>query len=169
MTIKTMTAALSALVLCSAVQAQNCPCNGGAGTQITGTTSPTLTSLLTQRMVCGQVGGEKWQEYHASNLDLVDFKLGLGHPVDPTTKVGTYSVAGAVVTYNYGAGGGSYQYNVCAVGSPTTSYTFCGASFGGRDITNLIVGPAAAQAQAVSCTGLSPVSTSAFSSVTRTR
>lgn len=135
----------TALVLASNVQAQNnCPCNGGVGTQLTGTTSPTLGAALAGKMACGTAGTERWQEWHNGNAAggvVIDFKLGPGHPVDPSGRVGTYSVSTAgtnsTVSYAYG-GSTNYAYRVCRVGS--TSYAFCGAALGGRDIAGVIVG-----------------------------
>lgn len=133
------------LAFAGAAQAQdNCPCNGGVGTQLTGTTNPTLGAALAGKMVCGAVGNERWQEWHngtAASGVVVDFKRGPGHPVDPSGQVGTYSVstAGATSTVSYAYGGSNnYAYRVCRVGS--TSYAFCGAALGGRDITGVIVG-----------------------------
>lgn len=161
MTNKTMGVALAALLLSTAAQAQICPCNGGVGTLIVDT-----ASLVRQRMACGMVGSEKWSEYHAINGDLVDYKLGPGHPADPTSKVGGYNTQGPYITYAYP--GSQYSYNICAIGSPTTSYTFC-TTGGGRDIPGIIIGPSAPQAAAISCAGLNPVNSSATTGVTRAR
>ena len=91
-----------------------------------------LQNLLRDKTVCAQRGNERWQEYHNSNGQLVDYKLGPGNAVDPSEQVGTWSATNgdaAVASYNYGAGG-TYAFVVCAV--PTvanaTSYTFIGPS-----------------------------------------
>jgi hypothetical protein len=60
-------------------------------------------------------------------------------PTDPSVTVGTYSVnADNTVTYSY-TGGPSYTYDVCLVASSNT-YTFCGASHGGRNIPGARIG-----------------------------
>lgn len=143
------------LALAGAAQAQdNCPCNGGVGTLLSDTTNPSLGAALAGKMLCAAAGNERWQQWHngsTSSGDVWDFKRGPGHPVDPSSKVGTYQVkpvlprvtvkrvvaSDAAVTYSYG-GNNNYSYHVCRVG--TTSYAFCGALHGGRDITNVIVG-----------------------------
>jgi hypothetical protein len=150
---QTLLAAL--LVLASTAQAQNnCPCNGGVGTRLTGTTDPTLGAALAGKMVCAAVGNERWQGWHsgtAAGGDLWDFKRGPTDAVDPSTKTGTYrfqsSTLGAkvarstassdTVVYDYGSGG-SYRYAVCRVSA--SSYALCGAALGGRDISPVMVG-----------------------------
>jgi hypothetical protein len=102
-----------------------------------------LASLLSNKMVCGNVGGEVWQEWHngATSGPVVDYKKGPGDAVDPSTTVGTYTVnTDNTVSYNY-PGQPAYRYDVCLVAS-TNSYTFCGASYGGRNITGVRVGGA---------------------------
>lgn len=135
---KTIFAALMALAFAGAAQAQtnNCPCNGGQGSLLTARTSPTLSSVIKGKMACGNVGGERWQEWHSPAGKVVDYKLGPNHPVDPSKEVGSYTVGADRVTYDYGPGA-SYAYGVCLNAS---NYTFCGAQYGGRDITGVIVG-----------------------------
>lgn len=143
------------LALAGAAQAQNnCPCNGGVGTQLTGVTTPTLGATLAGKMACAAVGNERWQSWHsgtATGGDLWDYKRGPTDAVDPSTKMGTYRIqstprdakvarstaSGDTVVYDYGSGG-SYSYAVCRVSG--NSYALCGAALGGRDITNVIVG-----------------------------
>jgi hypothetical protein len=98
--------------------------------------------LLANKMVCGNVGGEVWQEWHngASSGPVVDYKMGPGDPKDPSSTVGSYTTnADNTVTYTYGSGGGPYTYDVCYVGASNT-YTYCGASHGGRNITGVRIG-----------------------------
>ena len=150
---KTLLAAL--LALAGTAQAQNnCPCNGSVGTQLTGTTNPTLGAALAGKMACASVGNERWQAWHsgtAAGGDLWDFKRGPTDAVDPSAKMGTYRIessprlakvgrdtaASDTVVYDYGAGG-RYSYAVCRVSADT--FALCGAALGGRDITNVIVG-----------------------------
>ena len=105
-----------------------CPCGGG--TRVTG---PALVNLLAGRTVCGTAGGDQWQEFHsgatANGGPLIDWKLGPGHPVDPTTQVGTWSIAdvdtaNTIAIYNYGSGG-TYGYAVCLNGA---TVNFCGSA-----------------------------------------
>jgi len=67
----------------------------------------TLTAVLTGNTMCATRGADRWQEYHQSGGTLIDFKLGAGHPVDPTETVGTWTSSNpnSTVTHNYGAGG----------------------------------------------------------------
>ncbi len=126
-------AALAFLAAAGAAQAQDCGCASGSKRT---TNNTQLVNLLTNRMVCANVGNEKWQEHHNPNGQLWDYKLG-SDPRDPSAPVGTYTIANNLVTYNYGSE--SYTYAVCAVGN--SSYTFCGqraiagAKVGGSGLT----------------------------------
>ena len=97
-----------------------------------GTNPPTLTNLLTNNMVCvgtplGTQPGPPYnnQEWHQSGGNLTDYKLGPGHPIDPTKVIGTWNIQGAGnicdVRYAY-TGGPTLIYNVYQNGS---NYTFC--------------------------------------------
>lgn len=92
-----------------------------------------IGSLLTGNTVCAILGNERWQEWH-SGANIME----LGNNANGE-NVGTWSVSGqganATVVYNYGTGG-SYTYSVCQQGA---NYDFCGAAFGGRDVTNASV------------------------------
>ena len=122
-------ASLLSAGLIAPVAAQSCP----SGSQRVNLGNA-LRTLLTNKTVCAvRPPGERWQEFHSgSSGPLIDYKLGPGHPVDPTKQVGTWSASNGVnadVTYNYGPGA-TYTFIVCAV--PTvaaaTSYTFIGPS-----------------------------------------
>lgn len=87
------------------------------------------SSLLNGNTACSPAGcsgtGCSWQEQHRTNGELWDFKKGSGDPVDPTSKVGTWSVAATgKVTHSYNAGGGSFVYDIKNNGNGT--YSFCG-------------------------------------------
>jgi hypothetical protein len=132
-------------------QATGCTCDDAASRTASFTA---LTTLLSNRMVCATLGSEAWQEWHngTSSGLLVDYKRGPSDATDPSATVGTYVVnADNTVTYNY-SGGPSYTYDVCLVASSNT-YTFCGASHGGRNITGARIG------------GPGPISCSAVSNV----
>ena len=138
---KTFLASLLTLLMAGASQAQTtgCTCNSAAARTAD---ASALTTLLTNKMVCGNVGGEVWQEHHAPGGVLVDYKLGPGVAPDPSAPVGTYVVnSNNTVTYTYSGGGGNYTYDVCFVSS-TSTYTFCGAQYGGRNITGARIGGA---------------------------
>jgi hypothetical protein len=83
---------------------------------------------------CVARGNERWQEFHAESGELIDYKLGPGHPVDPTKTVGSWTVTGmqavvptdvraarprrdegGVLTHTYG--GTSYTFAVCVPAS----------------------------------------------------
>jgi len=124
-------AALAAVLLMPVVMtatAQTCPC--GTGTRATGNT---LVKLLAGQTVCGRSKANTWQEFHSGATEaggpLIDWKLGPGHPMDPSKQVGTWSVqnvatADSFVVYNYGSGG-SYSYAVCQAGN---NVNFCGVA-----------------------------------------
>ena len=126
-----------ALALCGAAQAQTaCSCDAAA---VRTASQAALVGLLSQKMVCANVGGELWQEWHngttATGGPVVDYKLG-SDPKDPSAPVGTYVVgADNTVTYTYGSS--SYKYEVCAAAG---FYSFCGAQYGGRNITGAKIG-----------------------------
>lgn len=114
-----------------------------------------LAALLAGRMACAAVGNEQWQEWHNGSVlaggEVVDYKMGPGHAVDPSKPVGTYLVTdNNTVRYTYSPSA-IYEYQVCAaVGG---NYTFCAVSSGGRNITGVKVGGSALQ----SCASVSSV------------
>lgn len=98
------------------------PC--APGDQVTGTA---LSTLLTGMTACAsKVNGDKWQEEHRAGGALWDYKKGAADKVDPTAKVGGWSIVGAgsntTVKYSY-TGGDVYSYTVHSVGDGT--YDFC--------------------------------------------
>lgn len=87
-----------------------------------------ITTALSGKTVCALRGKDKWQEYHAPDGALIDYKMGPTDKVDPSKRVGSWSVTGnsggsqAKVNYDYGSGGQS-SYSVYANGAG--SYSFC--------------------------------------------
>jgi hypothetical protein len=87
---------------------------------------PTLRTLLTNITACvGSTPNAQWSEWHNAGT-LVDWKKGRSDPSDPTSTVGTYTIAengsnGGQVTYTYGSN--SYSYAVQTGSGPV--YTFC--------------------------------------------
>lgn len=92
-------------------------------------------AILPGKTVCATFGANQWQEYHNPNGDLVDFKRGANHPVDPTTKVGTWAITGtgnsAQVQHTYGG----VPYSFAIYGTKTGGnfdlnmpFDFCGSS-----------------------------------------
>lgn len=79
--------------------------------------SPTggqLSSSLGLKTVCvGSVGNWQNQEYHAGTVggSIIDWKLGASDPKDPTKTIGSWSLSGNTVVYNY-TGAGSFTYTV---------------------------------------------------------
>ena len=140
------------LAFAGAAQSQVCACNAAAARP----TAAALKTLITGRMACGNVGGERWQELHKSSGELWDYKLGRDHPQDPSSNVGSYRVDDVRNTVIYTYGGTSYEYQVCYV-SGNNSYTFCGAVNGGRDITNINVGPSNTLTDPVDCNGVTSI------------
>lgn len=96
----------------------------GALTQVTSSTSPTLSALLTGKTVCGTAAGNtsgnpngQWQEEHRDTGtpgELWDYKMGPSNAKDPTKKVGTWAINGNAVDYGY------YKHGTATV---TTNYT----------------------------------------------
>lgn len=126
MKLKTMATLLVLGTMASgSVFAQTCP---GGTTRITGGTvaNPNgpgnFQNFVSGVTFCAARGNDRWQEFHAANGDLIDWKRGT-NPIDPTEKVGTWSAtngANAVVTHTYG--GTPYVWAVCRVGT-SSSYT----------------------------------------------
>ncbi len=117
--------ALTSLAL--KVDAQTCPCNGGAGTLLDQTS---VVDRLTNRTACAIFDQDRWQEFHGPSAQLLELGNKVGGEV-----VGTWAVStDGRVSYTYGST--SYSYQVCEEGTAATvdgrSYHFCGA----RNITN---------------------------------
>lgn len=96
-----------------------------------------INLLLAGNTVCGRPGtnysgnaADRWQEEHRAGGELWDYKRGPGHPVDPTERVGSWSVSGtkigASVTHSYG-GATNFTWNVFgpAANSAGSVYAFC--------------------------------------------
>lgn len=95
-------------------------------------TAAQIQTLLAGNTACvGHTPTAQWSEWHNGGATgtVVDWKLGTGNAVDPTTAVGTYRIATGItagtVTYTYTVGG-TYAYNV-QQGS-TSPYVFCNTS-----------------------------------------
>lgn len=132
-----MTVWVGALALGMAQMASaqgTCPCGGGGDL----VTKPGV--LFSGKTVCAVAssGSDRWQEYHAPSGDLIDYKLGAGHPVDPTTRVGSWSSSATTLTHIYGPSA-SYVWSVC---KDTTSgpYRFCNGSSAVVTNSTLIAG-----------------------------
>lgn len=108
------------------------------GTQITDVSSPSLSTLLSGNTVCVGTNltnpSAPWnnQEQHKVGGTLTDYKLGAGHPVDPTSDIGTWNISGSgastFVNYNY-TDGGPVSYSVFRNGaSAPFTYSFCNGS-----------------------------------------
>lgn len=93
-----------------------------ATTRVTGAA---LNSLISGNTVCASRGADTWQEQHRAGGELWDYKMGPGDPVDPSKRVGTWSIARNYVTYCY-TGGTCYSYSVH--GSGSGPYSFCYAN-----------------------------------------
>jgi len=85
-----------------------------------------LTNLLTGNTVCAAAGaGWRHQEFHQVGGNLIDWKKGASHPVDPTKSVGSWSITGtgAATRVNYTYGSTTYINTVWDHGGG--SYSFC--------------------------------------------
>lgn len=97
--------------------------------QITSTSNPTLTTLIngngSGNTLCAASGNERWQEQHRPGGQLWDYKKGPSDPVDPTSQVGTWSIAGNNLVHTYGST--SYSYTVHRrQGFGANAFTLCG-------------------------------------------
>ena len=87
-----------------------------------------LSAAFSGNTVCAQRAGDRWQEYHqgTGSGDLIDWKMGPGHGVDPSKQVGSWSVklenANARLAYDYGSGG---QYTYQVFDNNDGTYSFC--------------------------------------------
>lgn len=121
----------------------------------TGGTNALLT-LLNNSMVCGiRISGgnpsDTWQEHHGSGGALTDYKLGPGHPRDPSKPVGSWSVSGTgtgtVVTHTY-TPGGTFSWTVhdnrVPSGVGNGPYAFCN---GGVEVVRANIFPGAGLSQ----------------------
>jgi hypothetical protein len=114
----------AALAFAGTAQAQ-CSCNGNAQLK-----NPALAAALAGKTVCvGSAPTWQSQEQHTggpTSGDLVDYKRGPNDKIDPSEKVGTWSVSGnggsSSVTYSY-TGGGTYKFQACSAGG--NSIGFC--------------------------------------------
>ena len=96
-------------------------CSGNGWNLLPGTASGNAASItqdVAGQMVCATSGSDKWQEEHRSGGELWDYKLGPTSTVDPTEKVGNWSIDSTnnQITHSYGAGG-SYTYYVWKQGN----------------------------------------------------
>lgn len=125
--------AMSAVVLAFVSGQASAACTEGAGWKkmnAAGSGGSLALSTLAGKTVC--VGASPtWdaQEFHqtpgGTANNLIDFKRGPGHAIDPTSPVGTWSIEGDQIRHNYGVGA-NYIYDVY---EKSGSYSFCvGAS-----------------------------------------
>jgi len=137
--------ALAGLFSTSAL-AQTCP---GGTTRVTGGTPANpngpgnFVGFITGATICAARGTDRWQEFHASNGDLIDYKLGPESPtnkVDPTKKVGIWSAsngANATVTHTYGTT--NFEWAICRVGTGLT-YTLVSLTGGTVNGATILAG-----------------------------
>ena len=80
-------------------------------------------SVLVGRSVDADGGGENWKESHCGSGNSGElWKKGAGTAVDPAAEIGTWSISGNDVTYDYGSGG-RYTWTLHNDGGST--YFFC--------------------------------------------
>ena len=123
--------AVTALMASSQAAAQAASCPSGTSRVFN------IASLLPGNTVCAVRGSDRWQEYHVPGGDLIDYKMGPNDKVDPTEKVGTWSIREASITHTYSSF--SYTWIVCSAATqPTLSSTFLFRSTGtSGDVTNV--------------------------------
>ncbi len=111
-----------------------------ANTRVTGNAFDTLLqagTLICGRPAAGYAGqaADRWQEEHRAGGQLWDYKLGAGHPIDPSKQVGTWSLAANAVTHAY-TGGPSFVWTVHSLDGST--YSFCTGQ-GGTEVVRAFV------------------------------
>ncbi len=122
--------ALGCLALGS-VHAQTCP---GGTTRV-----DQVMQLVRGNTMCAARGADSWQEFHqgtGNSGDLIDYKLGPNHPIDPTKKVGTWSARNgndSSLTHTYGST--SYSWLVCAAAGGTYTLVSTGAAGNVTEVT----------------------------------
>jgi len=90
------------------------------------TDSLASASDLVGKSVDASGGGENWKESHCgSGTSGQLWKVGAGTVVDPAVQIGTWSVSGDEVTYDYGSAATTYTWTLRQSGS---TYFFCKGS-----------------------------------------
>ena len=111
-----------------------------------GLTGAQLVTTLSGMYACakrapGNPANDIWNELHqgttAAGGNVMDYKRGPGHPVDPSKVVGTYfiSLGANTVTYTYGDPGGPYTYSLRTVPNPdpnSPGFQYCNVATGER-------------------------------------
>jgi len=127
---------ITSIVLLAGISGEAMAVDCSASTRIpNGTAGGALATLIQGKTVCAMLGSDKWQEFHSGASEgannLIDWKMGSGHAVDPTGPVGSWSTSGtgnsSRVKYNYGSGGlFSYEVHGANTYVEGATYTFCG-------------------------------------------
>jgi len=143
------------VIAANAAAAANC----GPANYVRISDSIGLYGILSQRYVCAERGSDTWRECHGifdgtsctgPSSQLWDLKRGINDPVDPSEQVGTWVVTNdaanaALVTYDYGTGGGAYTYEVWRDPNAIPSnpfplaVVFCGTSPQGNNVTTAVL------------------------------
>lgn len=125
---------ITSLVLLAGISGEAMAVDCSPSTRIT---DAALATLIQGKTVCATQGAEKWQEYHSGSSgvanNLIDYKKGPGHAIDPTGPVGMWITTArgpySRVIYNYGSGGmPTYEVHGANIYSDGATYTFCGDS-----------------------------------------
>lgn len=112
-----------------------------------------LQTVLPGQTVCATRGSDRWQEEHRTVTggelfggELWDYKMGPGHTIDPSTKLGDWSIGGSAnrqITYTYDAfvpptePPPSYTFEVHETVTEGI-YNFCGLS-GTQNVLNATI------------------------------
>lgn len=134
MKILALLAAVAATGLSGGAFAQTCPGSGF-------TTS--FTAFAGKTVCVGTSPNWEAQEMHITGGALKDYKRGTD-PVDPTTEIGSWVVAGDIVTYKYGSTQYSYKAYVNATLDNVkdgTGITFCPSGSGTETTGTLRLAP----------------------------
>lgn len=127
---------MKVLALLAAVAAAGLSGGAFAACTASGTalTATEINTALNGNTACvGTSAPFEAQEQHRSGFELWDYKLGEGNAVDPTKKIGTWSItptppstAPGTISYTYDGSSTPYTYTVYNIG--TSTYCFVGTS-----------------------------------------
>lgn len=95
--------------------------------------SQALSTLGGKTVCVGSAPTWTNQEYHsgATSGPLIDYKRGPGHAVDPTSTIGSWSIAGDQIQYFY-TGGATYIFDVY---EKSGAYSFCNGTSSAAEAT----------------------------------
>lgn len=115
-----------------------------SSTRVTGTAFTALLgqgALICGRRATGSPATDRWQEEHRASGELWDYKKGPTDRVDPSKKMGSWSLSADTVTHTYDPGGPAltFVWTVHAIASRPGEYSFCTGDRAGVEIVRAII------------------------------